>query len=78
MGPPGRLAPHPIHSMEELGALIASSRKVRHFTQQDLADLAGVGRRFIIELENGKPTAEIGKILSVLNTLGLDIAIGGR
>jgi len=40
-------------------------------TQKDLAMTSGTGLRFIIELEQGKPTSQIGKVLTVLNTLGV-------
>lgn len=40
-------------------------------TQKDLAFTSGTGLRFIIELERGKPTCQLGKALTVLNTLGL-------
>ncbi|WP_428040612.1 hypothetical protein [Devosia psychrophila] len=40
--------------------------------------MAGVGRRFLSELENGKPTAEIGKVLQVLTALGIDMQLKVR
>ena len=42
-------------------------------TQKDLALTSGTGIRFIIDLERGKETCEIGKALSILNTLGIKI-----
>ena len=39
----------------------------------DLADLAGVSDRFLRELEKGKPTAEVGKVITVLSALGFDL-----
>jgi y4mF family transcriptional regulator len=44
-------------------------------TQPDLAMTAGVGLRFIVEVEKGKPTAQIGKVLRVLRTLGIAVAL---
>jgi len=41
-------------------------------TQADLALTSGTGLRFIIDLEKGKPTCQIGKVLSVLQTLGIE------
>ncbi|GGA54395.1 helix-turn-helix transcriptional regulator [Pelagibacterium lentulum] len=67
-----------IDDLAEIGAMVAARRKTRGLSQQDFADLAGVGRRFVSELERGKPTAEIGKTLRVLNTLGLDLVIRSR
>jgi HTH-type transcriptional regulator / antitoxin HipB len=75
---PHRPEPKKIGSMEELGRLIAARRKARKYTQQEFADLAGVGKRFVVELEGGKQTAEIGKVLQVLNALGLDLLVKNR
>lgn len=60
-----------IDSTEELGRYIRKVRKQLGVTQKDLALTAGIGLRFIIELENGKPTCQIGKILQVLQVLGI-------
>lgn len=48
--------------------------------QDELAGVAGVGLRFIVDLEAGKPTAQIGKVLQVLQTLGcsIDILVPGE
>lgn len=67
-----------VHAMEDLGAFVIDHRKAERHTQQELADLAGVGRRFLSELEAGKPTAEIGKVLQVLNALGIDLIVKSR
>ena len=67
-----------VQSPADLGAMIAARRKARKFTQQEFADLAGVGRRFLSELESGKSTAELGKVLQVLNALGLDLIVRMR
>lgn len=58
---------------KQLGDLIKSSRKTKSLTQQQLADLAGVGRRFIVECEAGKPRLEFAKVLQVAATAGIDI-----
>lgn len=44
-------------------------------TQPDLALTSGTGIRFIVDLENGKPTCQLGKTLSVLQTLGIHIEL---
>lgn len=62
----------------DIGMAITDARKARGYSQQEFADLAGVGRRFISELESGKPTAEIGKVLLVLTALGLDLELRAR
>ena len=58
-----------------LGQEIRRVRKRLNVTQKDLALSSGTGLRFIIELEKGKPTCQVGKVLTVLNTLGVDIQL---
>lgn len=62
-----------IGSAKELGELIMHERKAQGLTQTQLAGLSGVGITFLSNLENGKQTAELGKTLNVLATLGLDL-----
>lgn len=64
-----------IDNVSELGKLIKDTRKSQGLTQADLAISANVGVRFIVDLENGKETAQIGKILQVCQMLGLEIDI---
>ena len=64
-----------INNVSELGKLIKDTRKAQGLTQADLAISANVGVRFIVDLENGKETAQIGKILNVCQMLGLKIEI---
>lgn len=66
-----------IDNVFELGKLIKDTRKSQGLTQADLAISANVGVRFIVDLENGKETAQIGKILQVCQMLGLEIDIKG-
>ena len=62
-------------SPEQLGVAIRARRKQLKVTQKDLAMTCGTGLRFIIDLEKGKPTCQIGKILQVLQALGLKFQI---
>ena len=62
-------------SSQELGAAIRKVRKQLGVTQRDLALTSGTGLRFISDLENGKPTCQIGKVLAVLSTLGLRLQL---
>ncbi|MBL4804632.1 MAG: helix-turn-helix transcriptional regulator [Alphaproteobacteria bacterium] len=64
---------HKVPNTEDLGRLIRETRKEQGLTQDDLAGLTGTGRRFIIDLERGKDTAQIGKVLLVLAALGIAI-----
>lgn len=62
-------------SSKELGIAVREARKKSDLTQAELAFAAGVGLRFIGELENGKPTAQIAKIMQVLAALGGTLAV---
>jgi y4mF family transcriptional regulator len=59
----------------ELGRIVKKERKAMGLTQADLALTSGTGMRFISDLENGKPTCQIGKTLTVLRTLGLRLTL---
>lgn len=60
---------------EEIGKIVKTERKALGLTQADLALTSGTGMRFISDLENGKPTCQLGKTLMVLKTLGLRLEI---
>ncbi len=59
----------------QIGALIRKTRKSLGVTQRDLALTSGTGLRFVIDLEKGKETCEIGKALTVLQTLGIKLML---
>jgi len=63
------------YTPQHIGRLIRETRKGLGVTQKDLALTSGTGLRFIIELETGKETAEIGKVLTVLQTLGIQLTL---
>jgi HTH-type transcriptional regulator / antitoxin HipB len=58
-------------SPHQIGKAVRKTRKELGVTQSDLALTSGTGLRFISDLENGKPTCQIGKVLTVLQTLGI-------
>ena len=62
-----------LSTAKDVGVLVQQARKALGLTQETLAMLAGTGLRFISELENGKPTCELEKTLTVLKTLGVRI-----
>jgi HTH-type transcriptional regulator / antitoxin HipB len=67
-----------INSPAALGSIIRRKRKEDALTLADAAALCGVGYRFLSDLENGKPTVELGKTLQVLAGLGLELQVGPR
>jgi len=60
-------------SAAELGQLVRKTRKEQGLTQLDLAGLAGLSNRFVIDLERGKETLQVQKVLDVLALLGLEL-----
>ncbi len=67
-----------ILTAKDLGAIVRETRKSQDFTQNDLAGITGVGRRFISDLENGKETAHLGKALHVITSLGVVLTSSHR
>lgn len=65
-------------SPDELGRLIRAERRRQKLRQGELAALAGVGNRFLSDLENGKPTVELGRALQVMSMLGLTVSVRQR
>jgi len=59
----------------EIGSRIRHERKRQRLTQEQLAALAGVGVRFVREVEHGKPTCQLALALQVMQTLGLSLHI---
>ena len=62
-------------SAAEIGKLVQTERKRQGVTQLQLAGMAGTGIRFISDLENGKGTIQVQKLIKVLHTLGLGLFI---
>jgi y4mF family transcriptional regulator len=58
-----------------IGTIVRTTRKAQGLRQDELAGAAGVGLRFIVDLEAGKATVQIGKALQVLEALGCSLAI---
>jgi len=63
------------YTAQQIGDLIRKTRKSMGVTQKRLALTSGTGLRFIIELEQGKPTCQLEKTLIVLNTLGIKVEL---
>lgn len=63
-----------IRTAAEFGSALARARRGLGLTQRELALAAGVGERFIVELEAGKPTAQLGKALAVAQAAGMRLA----
>jgi len=66
----------PPHPCQRLGRAIRSRRKSLHLTQIELSRLAGCGLAFLYELESGKTTVRLDKLLAVIAVLGLELSLG--
>jgi len=64
---------HTVTDPSALGRRVRETRRALRLTQPDLALSAGVGVRFLVDIEKGKPTAQIGKIMQVLAALGIEM-----
>lgn len=60
---------------KQIGQIIRETRRAQGLRQDQLAGAAGVGLRFVVELEAGKPTVQLGKVLNVLDALGCTFRI---
>ena len=69
------MAYNAINSTKALGRKIRQLRREQGVTQTQLAGLANTGVRFVSDLENGKETCQLGKMLRVLSTLGVDLDV---
>jgi y4mF family transcriptional regulator len=63
------------YTPKDLGKIVRETRKKLGVTQKDLALTSGTGLRFVIDLEKGKETCQIGKALTILHTLGIRLAL---
>ena len=67
-----------VYAMTDIGSIVRLKRIELGMTQAQLTNISGSGTRFISELENGKQTMQIGKVLDMLHFLGFDIIITER
>jgi HTH-type transcriptional regulator/antitoxin HipB len=63
-----------IRTPADLGALIRNTRKKLRLHQSNLAKKIGVSRLWLVEIEKGKPRAEIGLVLRTLDTLRITLS----
>ena len=62
-----------VTTMAEPGSHIRAERLRQTLTQPDLAGISGVGITFLSQLENGRETAEMGRVIRVLTMLSIDL-----
>jgi HTH-type transcriptional regulator/antitoxin HipB len=62
-------------TLREMGEALRTRRKKLGLTQQALAELAGVGVVLVIELEKGKSTVRLDRLMALLSALGLQLRL---
>jgi HTH-type transcriptional regulator/antitoxin HipB len=67
-----------VRTPTELGLLIRERRRALGLDQQALAKKVGVSRLWVIEIEKGKPRAEVGLVLRALLALDLDLDVSAE
>lgn len=67
-----------VRTASDIGTFIRDRRKQRKLDQATLATMIGVNRRWIMEVERGKPRAEVGLVLRALEALGLSLSLDGN
>ncbi len=67
-----------VKSSMELGVLVREQRRALALKQLDVAGLGNTGNRFIVDLERGKPTVQLQKVLDVLDLLGLEVVVRAK
>lgn len=63
--------------IQAIALAVRSARQHHQMTQAQLAGLSGTGLRFISELERGKPTLALNKVVAVLSALGMGLEVSG-
>ena len=58
-----------------LGEAVRKERKARKLTQQELGELAGTGLNFVSQVERGKETVRLDKLLAIMKVVGLELVI---
>lgn len=71
-------SPARVRTADDIGAIVRDARRDGGTDQATTAGLAGVGVRFLGELERGKSTLRLGLVLQVLERLGLEVWIAPR
>ena len=62
-----------LSTAEDIGAMVRAARHKQRISQEQLAGVAGTGVRFISDLENGKSTVQLEKVIKVIEALGMGL-----
>lgn len=64
-----------VRSTADMGQVVREQRQALNLRQVDLAGVGNTGNRLIVDIEKGKPTVQLQKVLDVLDLLGLEVAV---
>ncbi|MBB4842537.1 y4mF family transcriptional regulator [Paucibacter oligotrophus] len=64
-----------VRTAAELGTIVREQRRELKLRQIDLAGIGNTGNRLIVDIEKGKPTVQVQKVLDVLDLLGLELVV---
>ena len=64
-----------VRTAQDIGHMVRQQRQDMKLRQLDVAGLANTGNRLIVDVENGKPTVQLQKVLDLLDILGLEVVI---
>lgn len=67
--------PRVVRTALDVGQMVKRQRNGMNLRQLDVAGLANIGNRLIVDVENGKPTVQLQKVLDLLDILGLEVVI---
>ena len=66
---------YPINALENIGEVIKFYRKKSQLTQEQLANLAGLGRSVVFDIENGKTTVQLQTLFQLLEVLNISLSL---
>lgn len=64
-----------VRSAADVGQVVRERRREQSLRQIDLAGIGNTGNRLIVDIEKGKPTVQLQKVLDVLDLLGLELVV---
>ena len=64
-----------LNTPAKIGAAIRAHRTNGGWTQAELAKAVGVSRKWLVEIERGKETVELGLVLKVMNKMGMELGV---
>lgn len=67
-----------LRTATDVGQVVRAQRQSQGLRQTDLAGIGNTGNRLIVDIEKGKPTVQLQKVLDVLELLGLEVTVRSK